>query len=237
MYRLGPQPEEDSFYARPVMVRFNILAHRNRVWRQRIDITNEDGTKIRIQADLPKELREGMPLMYISLRAALKIKEFEGAKIRNYQLELNGEIYQVSDLEKLPTQLRPSTLSSPKSESTMVFFTRHSFLSNHHPSIFTIGHDTFHSMEQFLAFRRASMSSKQNLINKALNAQEPVQGKHILKSLKNDHTEEWNDLVPNIALEGLRAKFLQNHLRKKLCETYPLTMGEASKNARWGVGT
>lgn len=80
-YRLGAQPETESSYVRPIMGRFNNLAQRNRIWRERMDITNDDGSKIRIQADLPKELREGMPLMYKTLRAALKMKGFENAKI------------------------------------------------------------------------------------------------------------------------------------------------------------
>lgn len=82
-----------------------------------------------------------------------------------------------------------------------------------------------------MAFRQASLSDNQTLIDKALNAQDPVQAKHILKSLKNDHADEWNEQVSNVALEGLRAKFSQNNiLKKKLCDTYPLTLGEASKN-------
>lgn len=151
-YRVGSQPGSGSSYSRPIVVRFNNLAHRNRVWRKRAAVPQEDGAgKIRIQADLPKLLREGMQSMYRVLRAATKLKEFDSAKINDYQLELNGKVYQVTDLENLPKKIRPSTLLTPRSDSTLVFFSRHSFLSNHHPSTFKIGQNTFYSMEQFLA--------------------------------------------------------------------------------------
>lgn len=173
-----------------------------------------------------------MQVMYKVLRAALKIEGLESAKINNYQLHLNGKIYQVSDLEKLPFPIRPSTLSSPKSDSTMVFFTRHSFLST-----FKIGDDTFHSMEHYLAVQKASLSGKPAMISKALKVKNPVQAKHLLNTLKSDHVKEWDEQVATIALQGLRAKFNQNKsLGDKLCATGPLVLGEASTNPWWGIG-
>lgn len=114
-YRLGSRSDAGDSYSRPIMVKFSKLPHRNRIWRKRMNIPNEDGaSRVKIQADLPKVLREGMQVMYRVLRAAIQLEEFKSAQINNYQLELNGQIYQVSDLEKLPVQIRPSTLSSPK---------------------------------------------------------------------------------------------------------------------------
>lgn len=235
---MGSEPNPGSSYSRPILVRFNNLVHRNRVWRKRSVAAPEDGTrKIRIQADLPKPLREGMQVMYRVLRAASKIQEFQSAQINDYQLELNGKVYLVTDLENLPKRIRPSTLSTPKSDTTLVFFSRHAFLSNHHPSVFKVGQNTFNSMEQFLAFNKATLSGKPDLISKALKSQDPVQAKHILNALKEDHVQEWDEKVATIAMEGLRAKFKQNRsLKDKLCQTYPLTLGEASTNQRWGIG-
>lgn len=237
-YRLGSRPEAGNNHSRPIMVKFGKLPHRNRIWRKRMILPNEDDTsRVKIQADLPKVLREGMHDMYRVLRAAGKIEEFKSAQINNYQLELNGKIYQVSDLEKLPIQIRPSTLSSPKSDTAMVFFTHHSFMSNHHASTFNIADHTFHSMEHYLAVKRASLSSDPAILDKARKVKDPMQAKHILHSLKEDHPDEWCDIVATTAMEGLRAKFSQNKLlADKLCNTFPLVLGEASKNERWGIG-
>lgn len=112
--RLGSKPGEGSHYSRPIVVKFANFEHKNEVWKNRLDITGEnDSQKIRVLADVPKELREGVKLMYKVVRAATKAKVYGQARVQNYQLELNDKTYQFSELEKLPFPLRPSTLASP----------------------------------------------------------------------------------------------------------------------------
>lgn len=119
----------------------------------------------------------------------------------------------------------------------MVFFTKHSFLSNHHLSKFTIEDEVYQSVEQYLAICKASIAKKPALIDRARKAQDPVQAKHVLNLLKDAHTQEWNDQIEEIIMRGLRAKFTQNQaLRDKLSGTGNLQLGEASKNPRWGIG-
>lgn len=121
--RIGPQREDGSGYIRPLIVQFKNIKNRNQVWKKRMDITSDDGpNKIRVQADIPKPLREGMQVMFRVAKAAAKIPEFASAKVTDYRLEVNGKVYQVLDLEKLPVQIRPSTLSSPRSDTAMVFY-------------------------------------------------------------------------------------------------------------------
>lgn len=238
VYRLGRQHEQNSGYVRPLMVKFTDVEQRNLVWRKRMGITSEnDSHKIRIQADLPKPLREGLQVMQRVVKAASKIPEFESAKINDYSLQVNDKSYQVTDLENLPRQLRPSTLSMPQSDAAMVFFTKHAFMSNHHLSDFKIEGDTYHSVEQYLAVCRAKLAGNQPLINRAKASQDPIQAKHILNALREDHPEVWDEKVKDTIMEALRAKFSQNRsLRDKLCNTGQLTLGEASKNPRWGIG-
>lgn len=237
-YRIGPQPGKDSKYDRPIVMKFNDITHRNIVWKKRVEITREDcDKKIRIQADLPKALREGVQNLYKVAKAATKYTEFENAQVRDFQLELNGRSYQITELENLPDKIRPSTLASPTSKTTMVFFSRNSLLSNHHPSRFSIDGKVFHSMEHYLALQRAILSENKSLIKKARAARDPRQAKYILNALHEDHKEEWDGMVEEITLEGLREKFSQNStLKEYLCKTQPLILGEASKNPIWGIG-
>lgn len=236
--RLGTQPSSDSDYARPILVVFNKLPHRNKVWRKRKNIPQDnENQNIRIQADLPKVLREGVQSLYRVATAASKIKGFENASVSDYQLVLNGETYQITDLESLPEPLRLSNITSPRSETHLVFFSKYAKLSNHFPSKFTIKGQAFGSMEHFLALRRAELSGKDNLIQKALKVQDPVQAKRILNELHKDHQEEWYNNIQAIVMEGLRAKFEQNiSLKEYLCSTGNLIIGEASTNSRWGIG-
>lgn len=236
-HRLGSQTATTTNYNRPILVKFGDWEDRNEIWRKRANISDDNTTKIRIQADLPKELREGIPTLYKVANAASKLKEFSNVRVHDYQLELNGKAYQITDLEQLPTQIRPSTLAETKSDTHLVFFSRHSKLSNHHPSVFTIKGQKFESMEHFLATRRAELSGKEAFIKRAQDIKDPVQAKHILNALHGDHQQEWDQKLEETALEGLRAKFSQNRaLRDHLCRTGKRTLGEASTNARWGTG-
>lgn len=121
-FRMGPDPEEQlgtqQSYRRPILVKFGSIKHRNRVWKKRQVIIGEhDDQKIRILANLPRELREGIQLLYKVANTASKLEKFQSALVFNYQLELDGKIYQPSQLEELPMEIRPSTLSTPRSEN------------------------------------------------------------------------------------------------------------------------
>lgn len=238
-YRIGSKPDEGSGYARPISVRFNNLIDRNYVWKNRIDITNEDPnqTKIRILADLPKPLREGIQALYKVANAASKMQEYQSARVKDYQLEMNDETYQFTELEELPFDIRPSTLAAPRSDTALAFYSRHSFFSNHFLSDMEIDGRVFSCMEHFLAFQKAVLSEKQPIIKRARQARDPLQAKHILNLLKDDHAEEWSGMIEEITLEGLREKFKQNDkLQTYLLNTGTLFIGEASVNPRWGIG-
>lgn len=181
-------------------------------------------------------LRDDAQLLQRVLKAAVKLPEHKGAKVKNYTFFLNGQGYAPNNLEQLPKPIRPSTLATPRSEEALAFFSRHSMLSNHHPSPFKFQGIQFQNMEQYLAYRRAVISDKKDMVDKALNADNPADAKAILNSLKKDHVEEWQEKRAEIALLGLRQKFKQNKkLKDFLCGTDGLRLAEASRNAAWGV--
>lgn len=102
-------------------------------------------------------------------------------------------------------QIRPSTLAAPKTDTHMVFFSRHAKFSNHYPAMFSIRGQKFGSMEHFLATRRAELSGREDLIEKAKEVQDPIQAKYILNVLHGDHRQEWDDTIIETTMEGLRA--------------------------------
>lgn len=235
--RLGSAPQEGSSYCRLLLLKFSSLADRNRVWRKRMTITSEDGGKIRIQADLPKQLREGTNILYRITRAAAVTKKYKSITVRNYALQLDGKEYSPFNLESLPYALRPSTISNPRSKTALAFFSKYSILSNHHPSVFTLEGQKFHSMEQFLAYERAKLSEDEGTVQRAKEATDPIKAKAILNDLRNDHADVWTTRVEDTTIKGLRGKFTQNgHLLSFLRNTIPLQLGEASQNERWGTG-
>lgn len=138
-YRLGKPPAQGSSYSRPIVVKFSKIADRNSVWAKRNNASRGgQPNSIRIQADLPKQLREDLQILYRVQRAAQKIPQYQTAEVKNYKLNLNGEEYSAWELEKLPHSLRPSNLPIRTSEDTLVFYSKYSVLLNHHTSPFNV---------------------------------------------------------------------------------------------------
>lgn len=236
-FRLGSPPQEGSTYCRPLVVRFSKLSDRNRVWRKRNEVNSEEGRPIKIQADLPKKLRDETGILYRVTRAAANFKKYKKAAVRNYAIQLNGKEFHPHNLEDLPYPLRPSTISNPRSDTALAFFSKYSALSNHHPSVFVLDGQQFQSMEHFLAYEKAKLSGKDDTIQRAQLASDPKEAKAILSSLREDHPAEWDNKVKEITIKGLKAKFSQNdRLLSFLRNTKNLQIGEASKNPRWGIG-
>lgn len=227
VFRIGT-PRNDTTYSRPVKVIFEQLVDRNRVWWKRGNIQAEDGERqIKIQADLPKELRDETNILYRVKRAATKIKKFKSATIRNFAVLLHGKEYGPGNLEDLPFQLTPSYISNPRSETALAFFSKYSVLSNHHPSPFSLQGEEFHNMEHYLALTKARLSGQENIIQRASQATDPKVAKAILHSLREDHPAEWDQQVEKVTMDGLRAKFSQNkHLLAFLKGTEQLQIGK-----------
>lgn len=237
-YRLGQRHSDDPSYHRPIVVEFENLSDRNKVWRKRKQVSFGEGeSRVKVQADLPKLLRDELNILYRVTRAAANLNEYKSIAVRDFAVQLDGKEYNPHDLELLPFPVRPSTISNPRSEVAIAFFSKYSPLSNHHPSPFTINNQEFQNMEQYLAVNRAKLSEKETIIKRASTATDPKEAKGILRSLRQDHANEWSKSVERITTEGLRAKFSQNsHLLSFLKNTQHLQIGEASKDPRWGIG-
>lgn len=237
-FRLGQLSKENLTYIRPIIVNFARPSDRNVIWRKRSDIPQYEGKqRIKIQADIPRKLREGLPILHKIAKEASLTEQYKSAYVRDYALILDGKEYTAQQLEMLPPMLRPSSLATRKTDTALVFFSKFCELSNHFPSVFTYQDNTFYSMEQYLAFRRAELSQKEYYIKKALELRDPVEAKSILNALRKDHEDEWRKNRHDIAVLGIRAKFNQNpNLASYLCKTAGLQLGEASKNPCWGIG-
>lgn len=129
-YRIGRSYQDGNPYIRPILVKFYTLADRNSIWKRRGDIPQgDDQQKIKIQADLPKKLRDRLGTLYKVVKAAAGMEEFKSAVIRNYAITLHGKRYTPDQLELLPPPIRPSSLSVRESDDALVFYSKHCFLS------------------------------------------------------------------------------------------------------------
>lgn len=220
------------------MVKFHRLPDRHRVWFSKSKLKQDKTRKIWLQEDLPKPMKTAQRSLYQAFKKAKSMPDsFKTVQLRGTKLILDGRAYGEKDMETLPPALHPASMATRHSDSVIVFFGRASPLSNHHPSPFQLEGHNFGSMEQFLAWRRARVSGKKALINRALASTNPAICKGILNELRDDNTAKWDEILDDVVTSGLRAKFEQNStLAQFLIDTYPKTLVEASLNQRWGIG-
>lgn len=183
------------------------------VWKRRNDIPQpENHQRIRIQADLPKQLCEDVAILYKVMKAASETTEYQTAMVRDYTLVLHDKQYTAKQLETLPLPIRPSSLACKRSSQALAFFSKYCALSNHYPSTFNYQDHTFATMEQYLAFKRAQLSKNNSIMELAVQAKDIVEAKSILNFFRKVHEQEWQEQRAQITLDGLREKFQQNIL-------------------------
>lgn len=237
VYRLGT-PQENNPYPRPLVARFPDIRDRWAVWGKKGTIKHSKDSPAWIQEDLPKRLRENNRLLHRIAKIAQQRPDlYEEVRIKDYNIHVNGQKYGPGQLHCLPEDLTPEQVYSPRSAHAVVFFTKHSPLSNHHVCSFEIQGKTFNCVEQFLALQKASAAGKEDLMQKVMDSEDPAEHKAVLNQLKAFQDETWTTKLDEVIMTAVRAKFEQNeHLANFLVETHPLRIGEASRDTFWGIG-
>lgn len=236
VYRLGAT--KGGRRPRPVMITFSRLAGRKAVWYAKSRLNEEQEQKLRLQEDIPQELRWELNFLLKILRhAKSKPESYPNVKIKDYKLIINGYAYGVDDEDILPDDLHPSAIATPQSADAVAFFGRDSPFSNHFICDFESGGLTFVCLEQYLACHKAKLANNRKLTNAIMRSSEPSDHKRALNAMKDAVPDEWKSKVEDILLRGLKAKFGQNeYLKKLLIATHPRKLGEASRDPVWGTG-
>lgn len=237
-YRLGSYGNSNSDRPRPLVVTFSSIKDRWAVWNRRRKIKYVKDNPIWLHEDLPKQLRtDNRVLQRIAKVARTNPEKYGEVKVKDFQISVNGQKFSMDALHKLPKELSPNAVYTPRSEEALVFFTRHSPFSNHYACNFDLEGISFSCVEQYLAVQRAYLSRDKILARRAMESKDPADHKMILNQLRNDKLDEWRDKAPGFIMNASRAKYTQNPLLKQLLlSTYPLRIGEASKDTFWGIG-
>lgn len=236
VYRLGVRGKGKR--PRPIMMMFSKFSRRKAVWFSKSKLNEDQDLKLRIQEDLPPQLRWEMNfLLKIQRQAKSKPETYPNVRIKDYKIILNGTSYGIEDEHLLPQDLRLSAIATPQSADAVAFFGRDSPFSNHFQCDFEAGGLSFNCVEQYLAYHKAKLANNRGIATKVMRASDPAEHKRALNSMKDAIPDEWKEKAEGIILGGLRAKFRQNeHLSKLLLATHPRKLGEASRDPVWGTG-
>ena len=112
------------------------------------------------------------------------------------------------------------------------------FLSQWHPSNFTIDGKAFNCAEQYMMFCKANLFQDTFMTDKIMKSEKPSDHKRLGQQVRNFDAKVWETNKKQIVFTGNLAKFSQNAgLKKKLLATKDSILVEANpKDIIWGVG-
>ena len=226
---------------RPIIVRFHHFKDREWVFSKRNEFKTQ--CRIRVNEDFPQEITARRRQLFPIIEAAYKYRnpddpEFRfRAKVVVDKLVVNGVLYTVDTLSRLPTPLKPAVISTVTNGNAVAFYSKASPLSNHYPSAFVCKDIPYNCMEQYLMQKKALHFDDTATAAKVMESTSAPQQKALGKQVVNFDEAKWRNEVVPILMQGLRAKFGQNQdCMDVLKATGEKTLIEASEDKFWGVG-
>ena len=143
----------------------------------------------------------------------------------------------MNTLDSLPEQLKSLAKGMKESDNTVVFFTPRCPLSNFYKCSFKDHENEYHSMEQYLQFKRAEFAGDDVNAQKIIKSVEPSECKSLGKKVKVKE-ETWQAAAAEIVKTGLRFEFASDaDCKQVLLATGNCVLGEATTNDPfWGTG-
>ena len=218
---------------RPIIIRFVTILAKNYIWENRSSLR---GSPFILREHFSKKIESNIRTLLPIRKAALNLNM--RAQLSADKLRINGQLYTVSNLNTLPSNLNPQKLSTHTKDNHLFFFSSACPLSNHHPSPFTLDKITYSTNEEYIQTKKAKLFNDKIALHNIQNSITPGEMKYHASKISNFDRHLWETQIEEIATIGNRAKFSQNpDLKKFLIETKTLTLVETNPNdSLWGIG-
>ena len=191
-----------------------------------------------VNDDHPPEIVQRRKKLYPVYQKARNMDKYK-TKVRlvTDKLVIDGRVYTVDNLEALPADLCPETLTQKSNGDTLVFFGMNSPFSNFHKSPMKIGEVQYLCAEQYIQSSKASIFKDYKALGKIMLSGDPYYMKQVGSRVNGFNINTWKNRICNIAHQAITAKFSQNNILKtKLLATGNKVIGEASRDCVWGIG-
>ncbi len=234
-HRLG-QKRNNAKRPRQVIFKLHWFGDREAIWGERSKLK---GTNYLLSEDFPAEILSKRRVLQPVMKEAWRQKK--KATLAVDKLILEGEVYTVDTLHKLPKDLQPQHLATPSNEDgTMTaFFSSSSPLSNFHPGEFIDSEDNVWSYSECAyQYAKAREFGDHSTAEKIKLATSPLEAYNLGKNVKGFNRERWMTKAKDVMLEACKLKFVQNSdLKNFLIDTKESTLIEANPRDKvWAVG-
>ena len=228
---LGPKKSNRNDNPRDIIVRFHFFGDRSEVWKNR---TKLKGINIIIKEDFPQVVKDRRSqLLPIAAAARLQGKK---ASVVADKLIVDGKMFGVSTLHKLPNELDTKKLTTKSTETGTIFYGKLSPLSNFFPCKIKIDDQAFNCVEQYYQYTKAINMNNHLIAKQILACSNPYEHKRLGDRIKAG--DDWlQGKARDVLKAGLYQNFTQHTELNRLLKQTKGVIGESNKfDKTWGTG-
>jgi ribA/ribD-fused uncharacterized protein len=206
---------------------------RERIWKARSSLK---GTQYWLSEDFPPEIMKRHQILNSIRKKA--IQENMKASLSVDKLYVEGQMYSVDTIQKLPESLQLVEVATKRSDLHTAFYSQHSPLSNFHSAKFSYENVVYESNEQYFQHQKAIENGDVEIARKILEAKDPLSCYKLGHNITIQNTDDWEKKSIDIMYRGLLATFQQNlHLKAFLISTGTTVILEANPRDKfWSIG-
>jgi ribA/ribD-fused uncharacterized protein len=240
-YRIGRFNQKNT---RSIIVVFHHHHDRLTVLKSASAIRDHCGYNLAITEDFPAEIQAHRRTMLPIFHAAKKLYgSSKRVSLHGDVLHIGDQKYTYEELDNLPLELSPHSVSTISNDHTVAFFSKNSKLSNHFSSNFHVDNTSYNCVEQYVVHQQAVVFKDEKASEQVMRMSDPGQMRNLSKSIPSDKERSkadiqmWMETCPSVMLTGLYGKFSQDpDLKEILLATGEKTIIEASEDKFWGAG-
>ena len=240
-HRLGHYTQGKT---RPIIVRFMHFKGREVVWRKLgHGLIPPNIKKPHVREDFHHAVDDCRSQLLPVAVAATKMRDPTSQKPLKVQLVvdrlyINNQRCTKDSMDSHPDTLHPRNIHTPSNGNKTAFFSRHSPLSNHFLSPFTVNGENFNCLEQYMMVQKARLFGDQNVVRKVMTEILPPRQKQAGRSIHGFDQGIWTEAFEEKIFPSLLAKFDQNPVCKDtLIQTGDNVIIEANPYDKfWGAG-
>ena len=235
-HRINDRPKDKDDVPRSILVKFLSFKDRQSVLSN-VKKLSEKKTGIMVFEDYPFEVQTERRKLWPIFKAAKQMDVFNSVSMKIDKLMINGKQYTTNNLHELPTPLLPENRSIRSTQSTVVFYSKHSIFSNFHAMNIISEGVTYCCNEQYFQRCKALHFGDYETAQKIMKETDP----HVILSLgrhvRGYRKEVWDKHAFRILKQANLMKYQQNPIAKQaLLNTEDRLIGEASPDMQYGTG-
>lgn len=219
---------------RPIIVKFLSLKHRQTVLLNRTKVADKN---LGIFEDYPAEITANRQQLWPIFKAAKGMSEFTSVRLKLDKLYVNGKLFTTDNLNELPPSLHAEKRATKFTDQTVVFYSKHSILSNFHQLNVRVEGQTFSCNEQYFQRSKALFFGDNETAKKIMEESDPHKILNLGKRIKGYKKDLWDKQAYRVLKNVNAMKYEQNpEAQMFLVNTGDRSIGEASFDSQYGIG-